>query len=130
MKKNNNNKINLKKVKKRRFVTLIEMMIVMFLIALITGVVAYNYTGLLEKGKAFATETGMQRLQNVLSIAIAEDPSADITQWQALVQRSPLVKDVRAIINDGWGVPYHVQVNDNHEIMIWSDKYNAYKSKH
>ena len=31
--------------KKRRFITLVEMMIVMFLIAMITGVIAYNYTG-------------------------------------------------------------------------------------
>ena len=36
---------------KKRYITLIEIMIVMFLIALITGVIAYNYRKLKMKAK-------------------------------------------------------------------------------
>ena len=47
---------------KRHFVTLIEMMIVMFLIMLITGVIAYNYRGSLDEGKAFKTRAGIEKV--------------------------------------------------------------------
>ncbi len=49
---------------KRRYITLIEIMIVMFLIALITGVLAYNYRGSLDEGKAFKTKTGLAMLRD------------------------------------------------------------------
>lgn len=124
-----NNKKKLMKIKKR-FVTLIEMMIVMFLIALITGVVAYNYRGTLEQGKAFKTKTGMERLQNVLSLALAEDPSLDVNAWQDIVRKSPLVQDANALIKDGWGVPYEVATdNVSNEIVIFSQKLQAYNQK-
>ncbi len=43
----------------KRCVTLIEMMIVMFLISLITGVIAYYYRGSLDEGKAFKTKAAL-----------------------------------------------------------------------
>lgn len=119
-----------KKTIRRRFVTLIEMMIVMFLIALITGVVAYNYRGSLDEGKAFKTKAGMERLSTILNLAAAEDSNADLSGngWQAYVKASPLVQDANALINDGWGQPYKVTV-DQDGITIWSDNYSAYKQK-
>ncbi len=66
----------MKKVAKR-FVTLIEMMIVMFLIALIIGVVAYNYQGTLEEGKAFKTKTGKEKLETILNLVVSERPEAE-----------------------------------------------------
>lgn len=119
-----------KNEKKRRFVTLIEMMIVMFLIALITGVVAYNYRGTLEKGKAFKTEAGMQRLQTILNLAVAEDPDADITNWEAIVRHSPLVQDPEALIRDGWGKKYEVGLSaDTNGVVVSSEGYRRYKQK-
>lgn len=115
---------------KKRFVTLIEMMIVMFLIALITGVVAYNYRGTLEKGKAFQTQAGIQRLQNILSLSLAEDPSLDLSAWQEIVKRSPLVQDPNALIKDGWGFTYQVGMStETNEIVVWSEKFNQYSLK-
>lgn len=115
----------------RRYVTLIEMMIVMFLIALITGVVAYNYQGSLEKGKVFKTEAGMNKLHSILSLAIAEDPSIDLSpgEWQKVVERSPLVKDPVSDQRDGWGYEYEVEFDpQTHVITISSARYNAYKA--
>lgn len=126
---NNNNK---KKTLRRRFVTLIEMMIVMFLIALITGVVAYNYRGSLEEGKAFKTKTAIDKLSTILSLAIAENSEEDLSGggWKDFIKRSPLVQDPDALIKDGWGHEYRVEYDGaNHTVVITSDSYNQYLQK-
>jgi len=116
---------------RRRFVTLIEIMIVMFLIALITGVVAYNYRGTLEEGKAFKTKTGIEKLQNILSLAMADDPNIDLSgnNWIKYVESSPLVQNSKALIKDGWGDEYTVDTVNN-VIVIRSSKYEAYSRSH
>lgn len=118
---------------KRRFITLIEIMIVMFLIALITGVVAYNYRGTLDEGKAFKTKTGIEKLSTILNLKAADDPSIlnNIdTEWKAVVRTSPLVQNPDALIKDGWGSDYEVSVDDNGVIRIKSEKYEDYKKTH
>lgn len=114
--------------KQKRYITLIEIMIVMFLIALITGVIAYNYTGTLEEGKAFKTKTGMERLETILSLEAADNSEFfnDVEgNWKEVVRRSPLVKDPNALIKDGWGAEYEV-TEENGEIIIRSERYEEY----
>ena len=118
-------------LKKRRFITLVEMMIVMFLIAMITGVIAYNYTGSLEEGKAFKTKAGMEKIQTVLDLYLAthpEDRDHIETKWRDIVENSQLVKNSKELINDGWGIEYQVTQGQNHDIEIKSDKYNQYQA--
>jgi len=118
---------------KKRAVTLIEMMIVMFLIALITGVVAYNYRGSLDEGKAFKSKAGIEKLETILNLAAADDSSVmdslSGTQWQKYVLASPLVQNPKSLIKDGWGDDYKVEVRNN-MIVVYSDKYNDYKKSH
>ncbi|MCB1118340.1 MAG: general secretion pathway protein GspG [Chlamydiia bacterium] len=100
---------------RRSFVTLIEMMIVMFLIALILGVVAYNYRGSLEEGKAFKSRVGREKLETILNMAVAQDPALGEhidDRWQDVVRSSPLVQNPDALIRDGWGNYYEVEVSD------------------
>lgn len=114
---------------KRRYITLIEMMIVMFLIALITGVIAFNYRGALEEGKAFKTKTGIEKLETILSLKIAETPNAadDMeTRWRDYVADSPLVQNPKTIIKDGWGQEYKVSM-ENGRVVVTSEKYETYK---
>lgn len=114
----------------RRFVTLIEMMIVMVLIALIMGVVGYNFQGALEKGYAFKTETGREKLETILNLAVAENASIldDLeTTWKGVVADSPLVRNPENLIKDGWGVEYDVSV-ENGRITVKSEKYDAYEA--
>lgn len=97
----------------KRFVTLIEMMIVMFLIALIAGVIAYNYQGALEKGKVFATERGIEQIENILNISLAENPDLDVeNDWERIVREYPLTNNPDKLVRDGWGEPYDVRVED------------------
>ena len=116
--------------KKRRFITLVEMMIVMFLIAMITGVIAYNYTGSLEEGKAFKTKNGMEKIHTILDLHLAthpEDRDHIETKWREIVGNSQLVKNGSELIKDGWGIEYKVTQDQNHEIDVRSDKYAQYQ---
>lgn len=119
-----------KKTLRRRFVTLIEMMIVMFLIALITGVVAYNYRGSLEEGKAFKTKAGIEKLSTILNLAMADSPDLELggNGWQEYIRQSPLVQDANSLMRDGWGNIYRVEVDqDAHVVTITSEKYESYR---
>jgi type II secretory pathway pseudopilin PulG len=121
------------KIVKRRFVTLIEMMIVMFLIALITGVVAYNYRGSLDEGKAFKTKAAIERLETILNLEAAQHPSfmQNTSAWQEVVRRSPLVQNVDALLKDGWGEDYEVTSDpSNGTIEVRSKKYEDYRTTH
>jgi hypothetical protein len=105
------------------------MMIVMFLIAMITGVIAYNYTGSLEEGKAFKTKNGMEKIRTVLDLYLAGHPTErDSIQsgWKGIVESSQLVKNAGELEKDGWGVDYQVSVDDSGDIVITSEKYEKY----
>src|ERR1700722_4922810 len=100
---------------KKRMITLIEIMIVMFLIALITGVLAYNYRGSLDEGKAFKTKAAIEKLETILNLAVSEHPeevNSITSDWQNVVRNSPLVANVNALLVDGWGSPYQVSVDE------------------
>ena len=116
---------------KKRFITLVEMMIVMFLIAMITGVIAYNYTGSLEEGKAFKTKAGIEKIHTVLDLHLAthpEDREHISTKWRTIVENSQLVKNARELMKDGWGNDYDVTSDGNNDIEIKSQKYEQYQA--
>ena len=116
---------------KKRFITLVEMMIVMFLIAMITGVIAYNYTGSLEEGKAFKTKAGIEKIRTILDLHLATHPddldSID-SMWRTVLANSQLVKNARELEKDGWGKDFEVTKGQDNEIEIKSSKYDAYQS--
>lgn len=115
----------------KRFVTLIEMMIVMFLIALITGVIAYNYRGSLDEGKAFKTKAGIEKLETILNLEASKNPALyeNIGEWKEYIKASPLVSNVQSLTTDGWGTPYRVEVEDG-KIVVRSDNYDNYTKSH
>lgn len=116
---------------KRRFITLVEMMIVMFLIAMITGAIAYNYTGSLEEGKAFKSKAGMENIERVLNLYYAVHPEESNnvgSEWKSILRGSPMVKNASELEKDGWGSEYQITQQDG-EIQINSVKYNEYLKK-
>lgn len=118
----------------RRAITLIEVMIVMFLIALIAGVVAYNYRGSLDSGKAFTTEQNMAKLRNLLDLETAKtnvDLSTIPNNWEVLLRKSPLVKSVDSLSKDGWGESFRFEYdNQKRDYKIRSERYEAYLQDH
>lgn len=117
---------------KKRAITLIEIMIVMFLIAIITAAVAINITGSLDEGKAFKTRTNIEKLENILNLMVSDNP--DLTNsiandWEEKIKRSPLVADPTSLSKDGWGVKYQVFVEDG-VVRVLSPKFEEYKKTH
>lgn len=124
--------MNIRKLRKR-FITLVEIMIVMILIALITGVLAVNFRGSLDEGKVFKTEAGMKKLEAILNLAVAKDPKlsdsiSDPDVWQAQVKKSALVQNPNDLIKDGWGEEYKVEIEDG-QIKIISKGLEDYQKR-
>lgn len=123
----------------RRAVTLIEIIIVMILIATITGTLAISYRGTLEKGYAFKTEQGIRKIEAILNIYYAEHPedmpNCTTLDWKKIVQESPLVRSGdTTIIYDGWGKLYDVKMDpdQNHggvTILVASEPLLKFKNK-
>ena len=58
--------------KKKRALTLLEIMIVIFLITLITGAIGYNMLGTLDRGRVFRTQQAKEQLHDLLLICLAD----------------------------------------------------------
>lgn len=119
------------RIRNKRYITLMEIIIVMFLIALITGVIVLNYQGTLEEGKAFKTKAAIERVETVLNLKVAEDPGAldRLDQdWEKYVIESPLIKNPNDFVRDGWGKKYDVEVKDG-VIHVKSTNYEDYLKK-
>ncbi len=121
----------MKKQTKRSF-TLLEIMIVIFLIGLIGSVIGYNMKGSLEKGKAFRTEQAMRQIDDALSLLLAEGRTTkeDIqTDLAKSLEKTGLFKKPEEIAKDGWGTAFDVTVEQDGSIIIVSENYNQYLEK-
>ena len=120
----------MKKKCRKRHVTLVEMMIVMFLIAMIIGVVAYNYSGSLEEGKAFKTKTGIEKIHTILDLHLAthpDDKNNIESNWERIISDSQLTKNAGELTKDGWGNKYTVTTNNEGEIEVSSSRFIEYQ---
>jgi type II secretory pathway pseudopilin PulG len=111
---------------KRTALTLIEMMLVIILIGIVGGALAFNLKGAIEKGKGFKTEEIRKKIDSVLDLALLEGTSLEELEenWMEYVKKSPLikVKPNQESILDGWGKPFRVEVNpQDHSLVVISD---------
>jgi len=130
-------------MKKKRAITLLEIMIVILLIGLIGGVVSYNLKGTLDKGKAFASKEGAKKLEDILNLEIqqgtrralqvARDHSDNRDEVQACIANSGLVssQQIKKFIKDGWSEFYAIRkVKGQEQVVVTSRKYEEYKRTH
>lgn len=122
-------------MKKRRNITLIEIMVVILLIGIIGGTLAVNMRGSLDKGKAFKTEQNMKRIEEIIELAYADGVSVSklANDWEKLVKKSPLVNGAEVVV-DGWKKSFNVKVSEDIKkgliVSVQSDAYDAYVEKH
>ena len=98
---------------RRYAVTLIEMIIVMILIATITGALALNYQKSLDRGKTFATQQRIERLYAILSMHFAQHPEeiGMTNKWPDIVDASGLGPPKASdILKDDWGEEFKIAV--------------------
>jgi len=121
------------KLKKRskKALTLLEIMIVIFLIGLIGSVVGYNMKGSLDEGKAFKTKQAMAQIHDILLLEIAKGvPTKDVLEKkEKYLQNSGLVKNVNDLLKDGWGKELDIKAKGLSDISIHSTSLTNYENK-
>lgn len=120
---------------KKRAITLIEIMIVIFLIGIIGGTLAFNMRGSMDQGRAFKTEQTIARVHNILMLECAssdKELNQVVKEWKKVLEHSPLVKNKgKDLITDGWNKPLKVQLSpEGDDLVISSDRYETFRKKH
>lgn len=115
----------------KRTLTLLEIMIVIFLITLITGVIGYNMKGSLDKGKAFRTAQAQQQLHDMLLLALSDGvPMARILEEPGVVLKNlGLAKDPDKLLKDGWGEPFVITAIGKSDFRIKSQNLVNYETR-
>lgn len=119
----------------KRSITLLEIMIVVFLIGIIGTVLGFNMKGSLDKGKAFKSEEGAKQVRDILLMEVQDEEKLKkiVTNRDQIIQvlkDSHLVADPKKLIVDGWGKDYNYTFNEDGELEVTSDKLKAYEAKH
>lgn len=120
-------------MKQKRPFTLMEIMIVIFLIGIIGGAISYNMRGSMEKGRVFKTEQAMRQLIDILELAISDGAEVTdvIDKPVDYLKRSGMVKNPDKLLKDGWNKPFKFEQDSDNpgQIRVVSDSYMAYKEK-
>ena len=116
-------------MKKKRAFTLLEIMIVIFLIGLISSVIGYNMKGSMDEGKAFKTKHAISQMQDVFELQMAKGASAEqiAGNVEHHLAQSGIVKTPKNLMKDGWGNAFTFKP-DGDTINISTDKYTDYLS--
>ena len=123
-------------MKKKYTMTLLEIMIVIFIIGIIGSVVGYNMRGSLDQGKAFKTKEAARKLYEIVLLEEAIDnplskDSSDLSDSiRKVLSKSELVRRPKDLMQDGWGNEFVFDYSkEKSEIRFSSAKYNAYCEK-
>jgi general secretion pathway protein G len=120
------------KRRKKRSLTLLEIMIVIVLIGLIGSVIGVNMKGSLDEGRAFKTRQAAEQVQDILMLEVARgvDIQDVVDKREKYLANSGLVKDPKKFLIDGWNQPFEVKINPSTQtIIVRSEKLKAYDRK-
>jgi type II secretory pathway pseudopilin PulG len=118
-------------MKKKAF-TLMEIIIVIFLITLITGAIGYSMKGTLDKGKAFRTRQGIEQLRDLLLMCLAEGEKGDeiLKNPVEKLKQYGLAKNPEELVKDGWGKKFLITMNrGKNDFQIVSESLKQYDAK-
>lgn len=118
------------KKRKKRPLTLLEIMIVIFLIGIIGSVIGYNMKGSLDKGKAFKSEQAASRIREILLLEVAKGANIEevVGEPQKYLEFSGLVEKPEKMLKDGWGGSFDIKIEKNGtDIKVVSDALRKYQ---
>ncbi len=119
-------------MRQKRPFTLLEIMIVIFLIGLIGSVIGYNMKGSMDEGKAFKTQQAISQMENIFELQIAKgaDPEYVSLNVEHHLIDSGIVKSPKKLMKDGWGKKFDFIYDEaTGVIKIVSEKYNEFMEK-
>ena len=118
--------------KRKSALTLLEIMIVIFLITLITGAIGYNMKGSLDKGKIFRSVQAKGQLHDMLLLLLAEGKKPEELASNPLkyIEELGLAKNPEKLMVDGWGSKFEISLTrDKKDFKITSDNIEKYEPK-
>jgi len=118
-----------KKIKKHSF-SLLEIMIVIFLIGLIGGTIGYNMKGSLDKGREFKTKESIRQVSDILLLQVAEGEEIEnvVENPEKYLERSGLVKSPEKLLKDGWGGKLDIKIKGN-DLVVSSENLSKFENK-
>lgn len=110
--------------------SLLEIMIVIFLITLVTGAIGYNMKGALDKGKVFRSKQGKEQLHDLLLVCLDEgNEGAKIaSKPKKYLKESGIAKNPEKLVVDGWGKPFLIRFEDE-DFIIESENLQKHEAK-
>lgn len=117
---------------KKRTLTLLEIMIVIALITLITGVIGYNMRDTLNRGRAFRTEQAKEQLRDMLLLSLSDgkSPAQILHTPAACIKDLGLAKNPDQLLKDGWNKKFEITyLEDESDFKIESEAYDQYLQK-
>ncbi|MBI2742319.1 MAG: type II secretion system protein [Chlamydiales bacterium] len=117
--------------RKKQPLTLLEIMIVIFLIGLIGSVIGYNMKGSLDEGRYFKTEQSAKQIRELLLLEVAKGASIDdvVSDPEFYLRKTGIVKDAKKILKDGWDNPFKIEKKYTDDIKVTTAKFTEMRSK-
>jgi len=119
-------------MRKKRYMSLLEIMIVILLIGIITSVVGFNVKGSLEKGKVFKTEQAQNQIRDLLLLEVSEGAAIDevVRVPETYLKKSGIIKNENTFMKDGWNERFIVEATKNgSDIKVTSKRLENYYRK-
>lgn len=122
------------KKKKKGSMSLLEIMVVIFIIGIIGTVIGINMKGSLEEGKAFKSEKGSKQVYEILTLEISKgNLDLETLTLDGAIQaiaNSGFAADPSKLIEDGWGKKYEIlMTEDGSDIRIVSNNFLQFMKK-
>lgn len=118
----------------RRAITLLEIMIVIFIIGLIGSVLSYSLKGSLDEGRSFKCEQGSKQVYDFLTLKMAEGtPLNDLlNDPKKYLNETGFIENVDKMFKDGWSKEYVIKPVGEEEFIVYSKNWENYleKKKH
>lgn len=112
----------------KRAITLLEMMIVIFIIGIIGSVVGYSMKGSLNEGRAFKSEQGSKQVYDLLMLGLADGErlSHVIKSPEDVIDATGLIRNPKKLIKDGWNQKFQIKSIGNNDIVVYSSAWHKY----
>ena len=119
----------MKKIRKR-YITLLEIMVVIFLIGVIGGIIGINVKNSMNKAKKTQTKIAAEKIKDALMYAIADgaNPNAVEKAPEDFLKDSPLIRgttdnEIKKLMTDGKGERFGIKINKKTSEVIVKSKY-------
>lgn len=108
--------------KKKRSMTLMEVMVVITLIGIVGGALAFNMRGSIQKGKIFQSEQNCERVYEALMMEYATSGLSlqeIIEKKEEILTSRAWCKDGKKLLKDAWGNDLIVQLKGD-DLEVYS----------